>query len=666
MPHPRPLFARPRLMATAIALASGAIPVHADESTSIQPFPLGVITVTAQALTNSDNGGRVAATLGKDDMQKFNRSTVGEALNLLPGITSTLNSRNENVISVRGFDTRQVPLFIDGIPVYVPYDGYVDFNRFTTADLASIQVAKGFSAMTYGPNTLGGAINLVSRKPLTSLEGDIAAERSADNGKRLQANIGSNRGRWYVQAGASLAESDGFTLSDDFTPTATEDGGQRNNAYRKDSKISLKLGLTPNDTDEFAVSYYRQDGEKGQPPSTDPARARYWKWPYWDKESLYLITRQKISSSEILHVRLYHDRYDNEVDSYTDGTYTTLKTSGSGSVATGRSIYHDRTNGGSISLESYRLDNHSLRLTAHYKTDEHKEKDGANQLNAHLEDSLSSVAAEDTIQLADRFALAIGAAHHEMQPEKVFSRGNPYSLPGTQTATDTQAELRFRKSDSASLYASIAEKSRLPTLKDRYSQRLGSYIENPFLQPETTLNYEIGIVGTRGDTHRFEAAIFRSDIADKIQTVADVSGTLDQMQNVGKVRLQGAEFSAKGDIAPWLTLGGNYTLVDADNLSNPGTRITDLPRHKVILQASMRPAPVLELTTLAEHNSRRWASNTTRLGDNTTVSFKAAWTPVKPLSIEAGVNNLADRNYELSDGFPAAGRMWFTNINYAF
>ncbi len=38
------------------------------------------------------------------------------------------------MINVRGYDVRQVPLYIDGIPVYVPYDGYVDFSRFTTAD----------------------------------------------------------------------------------------------------------------------------------------------------------------------------------------------------------------------------------------------------------------------------------------------------------------------------------------------------------------------------------------------------------------------------------------------------------------------------------------------------------------------------------------------------
>ncbi|MDO4225534.1 MAG: Plug domain-containing protein, partial [Bergeyella zoohelcum] len=49
---------------------------------------------------------------------------------------------DEKGIALRGFDARQTPLFIDGIPVYVPYDGYVDFNRFTTADLAAIEVSK--------------------------------------------------------------------------------------------------------------------------------------------------------------------------------------------------------------------------------------------------------------------------------------------------------------------------------------------------------------------------------------------------------------------------------------------------------------------------------------------------------------------------------------------
>ena len=138
------------------------------------------------------------------------------------------------------------------------------------------------------------------------------------------------------------------------------------------------------------------------------------------------------------------------------------------------------------------------------------------------------------------------------------------------------------------------------------------------------------------------------------------------MQNIGEVRLQGAELSVTTNLTPWISLGGNYTLIDADNLSNPATRVTDIPRHKVILNAIIRPIPTVELTTFVEHDSRRWSSNTVELGDVTTFNFKAAWTPIKAMEVETGINNLADRNNELSAGFPSAGRTWFANINYSF
>ena len=39
-------------------------------------------------------------------------------------------ARNEYNLLVRGFNARRVPVFMDGIPVYVPYDGEMDLGRF--------------------------------------------------------------------------------------------------------------------------------------------------------------------------------------------------------------------------------------------------------------------------------------------------------------------------------------------------------------------------------------------------------------------------------------------------------------------------------------------------------------------------------------------------------
>lgn len=72
------------------------------------------------------------------------------------------------------------------------------------------------------------------------------------------------------------------------------------------------------------------------------------------------------------------------------------------------------------------------------------------------------------------------------------------------------------------------------------------------------------------------------------------------------------------------------------------------------------------MVALAEHNSERWASNTVRLDGFTTLNLKLVFQPLASTSIETGVENLSDRDYALADGFPAAGRTWFANVNYRF
>lgn len=89
-------------------------------------FQLGEVAITSQKQDS-------IAAINQATMTKLQRLNVATALNLLPGITlGNIGPRNEAVVYLRGFDLRQVPVFIDGIPVYVPYDGYVDLARFTT------------------------------------------------------------------------------------------------------------------------------------------------------------------------------------------------------------------------------------------------------------------------------------------------------------------------------------------------------------------------------------------------------------------------------------------------------------------------------------------------------------------------------------------------------
>lgn len=625
------------------------------------PFTLGELQVVGRQSGN-EFSDQVASSIEAADMQRFERHNVTGALDLLSGISTSTNARNEGTISLRGFDSRQAPIFLDGIPVYVPYDGYVDLDRFATADLERIQVAKGMSSMMYGPNTLGGSINLISRRPSRELEGDVLLGTGSGNLQRLHGNIGTLQEHWYLQASASQDESDYFRLADDFQPTALEDGGRRLNSDYRDRKHSLKLGLTPNASDEYAIGYVRQDGNKGQPPTSNVNDSpRYWRWPYWDKESYYFIGDRALSEHESLRLRVFADHYSNGLSGYTDADYDQLATKGKTALsATGHSYYDDHSRGGSVQLQSTRIAGHELKLQYFLKEDRHEEDDGIST-SKYLKDRLISLAIEDTITLAERWRLALGASRDTLQPLD----SDQYAKPDEQSADNYQGALYFDVTAAHRLYASIARKSRLPTLKDRYSLRFGTFIANPDLQPEQATHYELGYQGQPWQGAELEAALFQSDIDDLIQRVRNVQPGKDQMQNINQARHRGFELSLRQTFAEDLQGGFAYTYLERRNLSSD-TRLTDTPRNKLNLWGDWQVLPRLGLVGMLEHADQRWSSDTAQVSSFTLVNLKARLSLTEQLSLEAGVNNLADQDYELADGFPEPGREYFANLRLSF
>ena len=69
---------------------------------------------------------------------------------------------------------------------------------------------------------------------------------------------------------------------------------------------------------------------------------------------------------------------------------------------------------------------------------------------------------------------------------------------------------------------------------------------------------------------------------------------------------------------------------------------------------------------------KRWlqsAINNTvyyRGGAFTLLNLKAAYQPLPSFTVEAGVANLADRNYLLEDQYHAPGRQYFANVRFTF
>jgi iron complex outermembrane receptor protein len=95
------------------AAASLSLPALAADGGA---FELGVVEVIGPRATPPASKQTV---INQSLLRQFNRDTLGEAVGLTPGLSVSRNSRNEDTVYLRGFDIRQVPLFIDGIPAYV-------------------------------------------------------------------------------------------------------------------------------------------------------------------------------------------------------------------------------------------------------------------------------------------------------------------------------------------------------------------------------------------------------------------------------------------------------------------------------------------------------------------------------------------------------------------
>ncbi|MBS0465432.1 MAG: TonB-dependent receptor [Proteobacteria bacterium] len=698
IPPPRRRLAL-RALASALAVAASAPCLAADppdsdaaqatSAASSEPSVPGNATAKAKPRIRTDGVfelGRVVvkgsqgqssmpaeASLGRTTLDRLNLQTLGEAVAALPGASLSHNSRNEDLVFVRGFDPRQVPVFLDGIPQYVPYDGYIDFGRITTFDLAEIRVAKGAASLLYGPNTLGGAVNLVTRLPTAPFAGNLRVGGGSGGERTAAVNVGARRGDWYLQAGWSLLDADSFPLPDgfrDYKITPTDTGDSRQNAFFADRKVSLKLGWAPNARDEFAIGYSLLSSDKGNPVYTGHAKqgVRYWRWPYWDKDSLYFIGNLGLGAASDLKLRAYADHYRNGLDAYTNASYSTpiLNTSFP-------SAYDDHTRGASLEWVSRMFPQHDLHVALHFKDDRHRESNPMSPTKDYR-DVTTSVVVEDTIALADTWHLRLGASHDRRDARQVY-----FWPTGATSANNALAELTHELAGGGQLYASVADKTRFPTIKDRYSARMGTALPNPDLKPERARHLELGWRGRPWDGAQVDAALYESRIDGLIQNALVASnqcgGTVcNQAQNIGRARYRGAELSVRQHLSERGRLDVGYTWLDRANLNNPAIPLTDTPRQRVFADVEWSFSPRWRaVADVQAENGRIVASiapgnvnGYLRLHGYAVVGAKLVWSPLPTLDIELGGRNLTDRWYELADGYPMPGRNWFANATWRY
>lgn len=633
-----------------------------------RPFQLGSTKVEVTALISSLSSS--VQSIDQAALRSLNAVTVAQAVDYLPGVAvQRVGPRNESGISIRGFDARSSPLYVDSIPIYVPYDGYVDLNRFLTSDIAEVQISKGYTSPLLGPNTLGGAVNLVTRVPERKLDGDLGIGTGSGSLLNSWANVGSRWRSFYVLGSFGWLSSDNWPLSGDFRPTALQPAGNRNNSYQRDEKVSGRVGWTPRSRDQYVFTFINQKGNKGNPPYAGTDRLvtpRYWQWPYWDKTSYYFNSYTSLTSSTYLKLRGFYDQYMNGLNAYDDASYSTRRRPSSFI-----SQYDDHTHGGAAELGTSKFEGQTISASVFFKDDTHREHNVPNPYQMDR-DQQTSFAFEDAITLIPKMRVRLGfnADHLNGLIAQDFQGGRILPFPTNHSWTyNPEGSLTYTPTQADRVFFSYAKRSRFPTIKDRYSYRFGQALPNPFLAAERADNWSLGYSHLFGRATLVQAELFRSNISGAIESFF-LRPNLFQLQNIGKEVYQGAEFVVHSTPLSRFTADANYTFINRSSVQPSGLQLPGTPKHKAIGTATFRaPRSVLLLATARYESGRISQDDAGVFGPASRFATAdiAGVVPIKAgFDVQAGVKNLFDRNYFYVEGYPEFGRTWYFNARYRF
>ena len=686
--------------------ASAAILTSASAmaSDAVAQSDLEEMTVYAQHIGGSSLGG---TTVTQADIQQFNRDTLDTAVLLASGATvSSVGARNETDVWLRGFDRWRVPLYQDGIPIYLPVDDRIDFSRFSTLDLSEIQISKGFASVIDGPGAMGGSINLISRVASKPFEaearvGTTLDSSGSDQGYTSDLFVGTRQAAWYVQGAGSFTSESHFRLSDGFTPGTFQGAGDRLDSQHQDYKINLKAGFVPNPDAEYAVNFIDQVGYKGNPvvdgtvPKASLSQVKYWTWPAWDKKDFYWLSKNALDDrGSYLKTRLYYDKFFNQLDSYDSIAYDTQNT-----PKAFNSTYDDRAAGASVELsETLPGGADTIRVAGHYRWDQHNETESTrnapfatfySQPWETAQETTSSLALENIYHPTAAWDVIAGGSYdyrHLIGDSQWVASGlaapfgYSFAYPvANKHAWNGEIAAVYRYSDDGSVHFSYADRSRFPTLFEMYSTRFGTFINNPYLQPERSHYGQVGVDDSLYGTHVVVNAFF-ARIVDGIVAVP-LSPSLSESENVGVERRYGYEVELSRQLpyslkigsaeAGSLNVGMNYS--DLVRVVVGGNTVaTDTPNHKFFAFAQWRPIPQLAIIPSLDIEGKRWlqsAVNNTvyyRGGSYSMLNAKAAYEFFPGATFELGSTNISDRNYVVEDGYHAPGRQYFANVRVKF
>ncbi|WP_225226000.1 TonB-dependent receptor plug domain-containing protein [Komarekiella delphini-convector] len=596
-----------------------------------------------------------------EEIEAQGAKTVREALKFLPGILPDGTVGTEvNALSgqfIRGSNSAQVLILLDGRPINELGSGGFDLSEFTTNIVERIEVLPGGGSTLYGSDAIGGVINIITRRPTEKVTTQAGVNFGAYGLNQQTINSSGKIGDigWVVGYNRTQAENNyHFSI-----PEANFEGTRENNdVLYNNFNVKLEANLGKRDTLTLSTLYLGKDqGVPGGVPIPEPLFGQ----GYFNS----LTERDRKYTDQVL----------------TDLTWNSKLGSGNDSLLTAR-VYADflNTRFDSRNSSQARYDN---RQASYGLQAQHSWKFTNNQTLVYGFDYRNVSATNSTFDFSvdtktvtydDSISQGALFARYEINFTPSFTANlglrQDFSSLTNGSFTSPSVGAKFALTDSTTLRANYIKNFRVPNLFSLYANG-STYVGNPNLRPEKGDSYDIGIDQKLGNFGLLRLTYFNNTISDLI--AYNFAVPVATYENIGQVRTTGIEAVLNLQLAKNIYAFVSYTANDPRILKS--TNSVEVDKELRFAGADSLNAGLSYETSqglyagILMHSLGAYPTNNTNtefLSGYTTFDFKMRVSLSDNLILTGSLDNIFNQRYQLFPGYPDEGRVFQVGLSSTF
>ncbi|CAH1553948.1 TonB-dependent receptor family protein [Vibrio rotiferianus] len=688
------------VLATAIASITSMSAFAASEP---QTKIMETVVVTGSVIGNSEledvkeyPGARTVLT--SKQIEKTAAHSIDAALQSVPGIkvqdeTGTGVLPNISVRGLKASRSGHAQFLMDGVPLTLAPYGHTGQSIFpaTLSMLDRIDIVRGGAAVQYGPNNVGGVINLVTKPIPNTWQTEISNRLTVFEAGDTPFND------FYLRTGGWLTDTFAIQLEGNFL---------KGESFREHSDTDVKNFQAKaqwllSDTQELQAFIQRYDADTQMPGALSPEDYKkdrtQSKRPYdeyqgkstrWSVKYLHDLNIADSAELEVLTFghnseRFFQWGFNSAGGHWADPSLpsTDIRTSPREfrvyGVEPKLAMYFE----GKSVTQNWIVGARYVNEDIDYKLTQTPIAGGETKVprDWHLETDAFAGYISNEIGLFNDALKVTPGVRYESVDMTFDDLGKSQSADNKVTEWLPGLTVAYHLTDQWVGYANAQKSLRAPQIA--YIRGLGEE------GSELAWNYELGARYNQ-ETTSFNAALYRIDFKDQLQWQS-ATQTFD---NIGKTLHQGIELSGRyvPKALQALSLGASYNYLDAtleENGPNKGNQLAYTSKHQLSWDATYTFTGI-DTTLSGYYFSDAYADNANTSDEDVTgakgkVPAYMVWNfnlgtdlykdDKGKLRMNVAVNNLFDEDYYFRGidtspvgRYPAPGRSYTLDLNYQF